>query len=157
MRQLVIAGVLSLILGPAAASDRVQVVFADTEKFADFGRSGWDREHNQKQLTALLEQALAGLPQPVKVTVLDVNLAGELEWLRRSAQELRVLRSVTWPTIEFEYQLQGQEPQKARISDMGYLDDSFFTAAQSRDGLRYERRMIDRWVRDTFGKSAVQK
>ena len=55
----------------------------------------------------MLQEVAEKLPpgQQLSIKVLDVNLAGELEWVRRTADELRVLRNVTWPMIEFEYQL----------------------------------------------------
>ena len=157
MRKLFATTLLALVAGIAQAADRVQVSFADTETFADFGRSTWDRERNQKEFAAMLQALEAKLPpnQSLRIKVLDVNLAGELEWVRRAADELRVLRNVTWPMIELEYQLteNGQvlKADKVRLSDMSYLQDSFFTVAQS-GTWRYEQRMLDRWFAEAVLK-----
>ena len=154
MRKLFASTLLVLAAGLAQASDRVQISFTDTEKFADFGRSQWDRERNQKDFAAMLQEVAAKLPagQQLSIKVLDINLAGELEWVRRSADELRVMRNVSWPMIEFEYQLSenGQvlKADKVRLSDMSYLQDSFFSVAQS-GTWRYEQRMMDRWFKET--------
>lgn len=157
MRKLFVTTVLALAATWAQGADRVQVSFADTETFADFGRSTWDRERNQKEFTALFQALEAKLPpgQSLRIKVLDVNLAGELEWVRRAAEELRVMRNVTWPMIELEYQLsENEQPikgDKVRLSDMSYLQDSFFTVAQS-GSWRYEQRMLDRWFAETVLK-----
>lgn len=146
---------LALAAGMAQAADRVQVSFAETDKFADFGRSQWDRERNQKDFAAMLQDVAAKLPanQQLSIKVLDVNLAGELEWVRRYADELRVMRNVSWPMIEFEYQLSenGQvlKADKVRLTDMSYLQDSFFTVGQTSGAWRYEQRMLDRWFKET--------
>ena len=102
----------------------------------------------------MLQEVAAKLPagQQLSIKVLDINLAGELEWVRRTADELRVMRNVSWPMIEFEYQLSenGQvlKADKVRLSDMSYLQDSFFSVAQS-GTWRYEQRMMDRWFKET--------
>ena len=158
MRTLLAATLIVLATGLAQAGDRVQVSYADTEKFADFGRSQWDRERNQKEFSAMLQEVAEKLPpgQQLSIKVLDVNLAGELEWVRRSADELRVLRNVTWPMIEFEYQLSDNgrvlRSDKVRLSDMSYLQDSFFSGAQQSTAWRYERRMLDRWFKEAVLK-----
>ncbi len=154
MRKLFATTLLALAAGLAQGADRVQVSFADTEKFADFGRSQWDRERNQKDFTQMLQELSAKLPanQQLSIKVLDVNLAGELEWVRRAADELRVMRNVTWPMIEFEYQLSENgkvlKAEKVRLADMSYLQDSFFSVNQS-GSWRYEQRMLDRWFKET--------
>jgi len=158
MRNLLAAALLSLSAGFAQAGDAMQISYADTAKFADFGRSQWDRERNQKEFSAMLQEVASKLPahQQLSIKVLDVNLAGELEWVRRTADELRVMRNVTWPVIEFEYQLSENgrllRSDKVRLSDMSYLQDSFFNGAQQSTAWRYERRMLDRWFKDAVLK-----
>lgn len=158
MRKLFTGTLLLLALGLAQAADRLQISYVNTEKFSDFGRSRWDRERHQAELTAVLQDVAAKLPahQQLSIKVLDVNLAGELEWMRRAATELRVMRDVSWPAIEFEYQLSenGQvlKADKVRLTDMGYLQNGFFSVAQQSTNLRYERRMLDRWFAQTVLK-----
>lgn len=157
MRKLFASTLLILAAGLAQAEEqRVQVHYVNTEKFADFGRSQWDRERNQQDFKALFEEVAAKLPagRQLSIKVLDVNLAGELEWVRRATSEIRVLRDVTWPMVEFEYTLSENgrvlKSDTVRLSDMGYLQGGFFTAAQQSTHLRYERRMLDRWYRGTI-------
>ena len=115
-----------------------------------------DIEIEDSDLVTAFEEVAAKLPagRQLSIKVLDVNLAGELEWVRRATSEIRVLRDVTWPMVEFEYTLSENgrvlKSDTVRLSDMGYLQGGFFTAAQQSTHLRYERRMLDRWYRDTI-------
>jgi Protein of unknown function (DUF3016) len=152
-----IAWVLALVAGNALAQqDAVQVSFGKVEAFSDFGDSRWDRERNEREFAAMLREVAAKLPpgQQLSIKVLDVNLAGELEWIRAHADRLRVMRNITWPIMEFEFQLsQGTQVLKSgtvRLTDMAYLDSSHFSAAQDANGaFRYERRLLDRWFKAT--------
>lgn len=146
---------LALAWGAATAqSGSVQIDFGKVEDFADFGDSRWERERNQKDFEALLREATAGLPagRQLSIKVLDVNLAGELEWWWSRADRLRVMRNVTWPMVEIEYRLsEGGHTIKSgsvRLADMNYLQNDFFSVSQSSTAMRYERRLLDRWVKE---------
>lgn len=146
---------LALVAGAATAQvGPVQIDFGKVEEFADFGDSRWERERNQKDFEAMLREATAALPagRQLSIKVLDVNLAGELEWWWSRADRLRVMRNVSWPMVEIEYQLlEGGRVLKsgtARLADMNYLQNDFFTASQSGTALRYERRLLDRWFKE---------
>lgn len=146
---------LALVAGAATAQvGPVQIDFGKVEEFADFGDSRWERERNQKDFEAMLREATAALPagRRLSIKVLDVNLAGELEWWWSRADRLRVMRNVSWPMVEIEYQLlEGGRVLKsgtARLADMNYLQNDFFTASQSGTALRYERRLLDRWFKE---------
>lgn len=155
MRKLV--SILALLAGNALAQqEALQVSFAKVEDFADFGTVSWERERNQTELTEVLREMAAKLPpgQQLAIKVLDVNRAGELEWWWRPGDRLRVMRNVSWPMIEMEFSLtQGGQTLKAgkvRLADMSYLQSDHFSASQSRnEGWRYERRMLDRWFKET--------
>lgn len=146
--------VLGLMAGVAQAADgRVQVSFVNSDKFADFGDSRWDRERNEKELGALLQQVAGDLlptGQTLSLRITDVNLAGEVEWWRFRGQPVRVMRDITWPVMEFDYQLRagGQvlKSGSARLADMGYLQDNFFRARLQGEAYKYEQRMLERWV-----------
>jgi hypothetical protein len=62
---------------------------------------------------------------------------------------------VTWPMVDFEYQVieggRAVKSDKVSVSDMAYLQSSWFNERSS-EAFAYERRMLDRWARDTFGK-----
>jgi len=77
-----------------------------------------------------------------------------LEQIPLMEQALAAAGFTVWPMVEFEYTLSENgrvlKSDTVRLSDMGYLQGGFFTAAQQSTHLRYERRMLDRWYRDTI-------
>lgn len=152
MRKILISTLLTLgLAATASAEGNVQVRFGDINQFADFGESVTDREANQKALTLFLQSLGRRLPagQQLQITVKDVNLAGEPEWLMRRAERLRVLRSSSVPSIDLSYTLvEGgrtiRSSDKEEIRDLGYLDH-FVPGRYSSEGLKYEMRMLEKW------------
>lgn len=155
MRAVWMAVALLATWGPVQAGT-VQVRYADTSRFADFGESSWDRERHQKELTQFLETwgKRLGPSQQLAIEVRDVNLAGELEWLGGYTQRLRIMRTVTAPFIEFSVELKegGRliRQERVELRDFDYLHGS---------GLRWrgellghEKTMLDRWFTRQFLK-----
>jgi hypothetical protein len=160
MRKSVFARSLMLsVLGAAslvqAAPASLELKFLEPEKYRDAGEFDKDRERVREGLGAylktLVEKRLqAG--QQLQVEVLDIDLAGELELSSRFPDRLRVMRSVTWPCIEFRYSLRSgdQVLRQATVSlrDMSYLDR--INMHVDGDFLRYEKTMLDDWFRKEF-------
>lgn len=147
---------LALTAGLAFADEqqaRVKVSYTDTSKFVDFGDSQWDRERNEKDFAAMLQELGKTLPagQQLSLKFTDVNLAGELDWWRARSDRVRVMRSITWPLVEFEYQLsEGGRVLKsgtARVTDMSYLQHSITGSPAGSEAYKYEQRMLARWVK----------
>jgi hypothetical protein len=135
----------------AADGSRVQVRFVgDTSTYADLGEGASDRESNLSALKVVFQGLSSRLPagQTLDVVVSDVNLAGELEWMR-SAQRLRVMRNIGWPMVQLSYTLkegdrvlrQGEE----RVTDIDYLSTRPLGVETQRLG--YEERMLQEWLR----------
>lgn len=145
---------LSALSPQAGAQAGVQIkLAAELNSYADFGESAWERERNARDLEQIFK-SLASLLAPgqtLSVEVLDVNLAGELEWFR-GLDRIRVMRDIGWPMIELRFTLrqgstvlrQGQE----RVSDVAYLAQSRW--AEGHEPLAYERRMLTRWLQSTL-------
>lgn len=159
MRKTMIASALMLgLAATAGAEGTVQVRFTDTSQFADFGEAVRDREENQAELTRFLQSLGKGLAngQQLQIEVRDVNLAGELEWLRRRNERLRVLRWSTSPMIELSYTLSegGRtiRSEKSTLRDMGYLDHLMPVKYRS-EPMQHEKRMLDEW----FERSVLNK
>jgi hypothetical protein len=138
----------------AAATEevRVKVQYAgDTELYADLGEFSSDREDNLAALTAVFAGLSKRLPpgMTLDVVVSDVNLAGELEWVRSAAKRMRVMRNIGWPMIELSYTLkQGDkvvQQGKQRVSDMSYLTTRPMGMEAQR--LAYEERMLQDWLK----------
>ena len=88
----------------------------------------------------------------LKITVTDVDLAGEFEpW--RGSPDVRVVRDIYPPRIVLEFKrlaADGTVLQSGRreLSDPAFMERGARGAAEP---LRYEKGLIDDWVRREFG------
>jgi Protein of unknown function (DUF3016) len=148
-----------LVAGAAHAAGAVQISFVKPENFADIRDRTYSREQNLKAL----EEVFTSVAQPyvadgqtLKIEVLDVDLAGEVRPGAR-AYDVRVLRGrADWPRITFRWSVEGAgaapRSGEAVVQDMAYLQR--IPPAMSNSPLVYERRMLDEWFRQQFGKAA---
>lgn len=147
---------LGLLACSATAYADVKVNFINPEKFVDIKDNTGFREMDVlKDIEAhLIEQAQKALPgRDVRFDVTDVDLAGHVEPFGRSSQWVRVMRTVTLPSITMKYEVREGDKVvrqgEVRLRDMNYQDG--FNSYFSSDTLRAEKRMIDRWFKDEFG------
>ncbi|MEO6278078.1 DUF3016 domain-containing protein [Roseateles sp.] len=146
---------LGLLALTATAQADVQVNFVKPETFVDIkDNNGFQQTEILKDIEAhLVAQAQKYLPgRDVRINVTDVDLAGHVEPFGRSATWVRVMRTVTLPSISLTYEVleAGKVVQQgeARLRDMNYQEG--FSSYFSSDTLRYEKRMIDRWFQGEF-------
>ncbi|BCT92523.1 hypothetical protein LYSHEL_15470 [Lysobacter helvus] len=90
----------------------------------------------------------------VDIDILDITRAGQYEWMFSNAQDIRVMRDLYPPRMDVQfkhYDANGTviAEGERRISDLAYLNGP--QPLSSSDPLRYEKRMIDRWVYREFG------
>ncbi len=144
----------------AQSAPVVEVAFEKPENFMDAyprSRGGSDKELQEtladiKRIFA--EQAVRYLKpgDRLKVTVTDLDLAGEIEPGPSGVLDLRILRSITWPrmTVRYTFTRDGKETSaEAKLSDPGYQDASGICATSGR--LCYEKQMVGRWLQRQFG------
>lgn len=148
-----------LALAGAASAD-VQVNFVKPETFVDIkDNNGFSDAAVLKDIEAhLVAQARKHLPgRDVRINVTDVDLAGHVEPFGRSVTWVRVMRTVTLPSITLDYEVRDGDKVvqqgKATLRDMNYQDG--FSNYFSNDTLRYEKRMIDRWFDAEFRTSTA--
>ena len=103
------------------------------------------RQHFDK-LGAQLPQG-----QELKVEVLDIDLAGQIEPRSRGTHDIRVLRGgADWPMIQLRYSIESQgkvlKSGEKRVADMNYLQNHINKYAAN-EPLRYEKRMLDDWFK----------
>jgi Protein of unknown function (DUF3016) len=156
---LVAAAAAVLFSVAAQAAGVVQVTFVKPEQFSDVRDAHMQSDRYLELLKANI--SAAALPyladgQTLKVDVLDVDLAGEI---RRGARpnDVRVLKGgADWPRIQMRWSLeaggQALKSGEATVQDMAYLQ-RVISVPGSQDALRYERRMLDDWFKNTFAKS----
>jgi hypothetical protein len=159
---------LSASAAASAAVDnlpaRVQVSWAPTEKLSEvrnnqFGR-GWLRpEEWERQLgDQLRRSADRVLPQgqQLRVQINDVKLAGAFEpWHRPGLDDVRIMKDIYPPTMELHYTLLAADGSTMREGDAKLRDVAYLqrAVANTSDPLRFDKRMIDEWLRREF-KSA---
>ncbi len=137
------------LAGAAHAAGSVQVSWTNSDSYADIGRNVVDRERTMEILGAHLKSLGRRLPdgQTLQLEVLDVDLAGALEWA--AGRDLRVVRGfVDWPRMTLRYTLLAEG--RTLASGTAQLDDMAYLSRQRSSELGYEKRMLDDWFRATF-------
>jgi hypothetical protein len=142
---------------PAAHAD-VDVAFNAPEKFVDAALRRHDgAQARELALRTIREQLVAlgvrYLPpaQNLKIEILDVDLAGEIEWWH-GPYDIRYLRDYTWPKIKLRYTLE-EAGQTIRSGEETVSDPSYqmnIIATRSGDVMPYEKEMLARWFRRRF-------
>ncbi|WP_423197198.1 DUF3016 domain-containing protein [Cupriavidus sp. H19C3] len=135
--------------GPASA---LVVTFVHPEAYTDASPSasyGADprvldaiRAHLQKLASRELPAGYS-----LDVRVLDVDLAGYVDWHYRSG-DIRVIRDATWPRMTLSYVLRHGDDVVARAEKQHVNNMNFQSGVSlyaSNDPLRYEKAMLDDW------------
>jgi hypothetical protein len=150
----VLAALAALASGSALAG--ATVTYVEPDKFPDMPFSPIDRERVLQDLTSHFAELGKLLPagQELKVEVTDLDLAGRIDFSRRGANEIRIMRGMAdWPRMELRYSLEegGKVLRSgdAKLSDMNYMDRARLATAN--EPLRYEKQMVDDWFSKTFG------
>lgn len=154
LRAAVLAAATMLAAVALSAAAEVEVRWLQPEQYSDAGRTPYDRERAMQTLGGHFARLGQRLPagRTLQVEVLDVDLAGEIE--PRRWHDVRVLRGrVDGPHLSLRYRLleggQTVSEGRADLTDIAYLHG--LRAAAGRDGgLAHEKRLVDRWFRDTF-------
>ncbi|UHQ20691.1 DUF3016 domain-containing protein [Lysobacter sp. KIS68-7] len=89
----------------------------------------------------------------VDVQILDIQRAGQYEWSYGATSDLRILRDTYPPRIQLRFRhldANGNVVAEGdrKLADLAYLMSP--PPLPSSDTLRYEKRMIDQWVRREF-------
>lgn len=145
-----------LLVAALPASAAVNVAFAPGP-YADIGPPGPDADQVKAELARHLQSLGARYLAPdelLDIEVLDVDLAGELEYGRIAGREIRVARgNADFPRITLRYALQsGARATRGEesIADTSYL--WFPSRAYSSGSLAHEKRMLDAWFRQRFAR-----
>jgi hypothetical protein len=137
---------------------RVAVQWSDPAKFSEIRGSGNRSEAERgdwvtdlaRHLRKSAERRLPG-DERLEVTITDIRRAGNYEpWRGIHYNDVRILRDLYWPRIALDFKLMRAdgsvvaEGQRV-LSDPSYLGSASTTSEG--DPLRYEKQLIDRWVR----------
>lgn len=142
----------------ALASDGpVSVSWTDPAGFSDLRFSGnrWAAARGDwvSQLAGhIQERAATRLPEGTRmdVTITDIQRAGRYEpWLGMQYDQVRIMRDTYPPRMRLDVRITGPDGQvlaegERKLQDTGYLQRS---SLMDTDNLRYEKRMIEDWLR----------
>jgi hypothetical protein len=151
----------ALTVLPAGAITTVS--FVKPTEFTDigfYGRESSDAMKVLEQHFITLGERYLSPNQSLKVEVLDVDLAGRIDYASRRFYDKRVLRGTAdWPRMKFHYVLEADgkvvTDAEADIVDMDYLHHigRYYPDVS----YPYEWRMLDEWFKTTFSDSMTTR
>lgn len=145
------------------ADGPVSVRWQDPAGFTEMRTSAarWDMSNRGdwvRQLAEhLRESAQSQLPagERLDVTIVDVKRAGDYEpWRGPQMHDVRIVRDIYPPRMTLEWRRTGADGQVLGEGERRLVDGGYLSAGGTRfgdsDPLRYEKRMIDRWLRESL-------
>lgn len=147
---------LAAALTVLPASAITTVSFVKPIQFTDigfYGRESSDAMKVLEQHFKILGERYLAPNQNLKVEVLDVDLAGRIDYASRRFYDKRVLRgNADWPRIKFHYVLESDgkvlHDSEADVADMDYLNR--MAGHYTNVTYPYEMRMLEAWFKTTF-------
>jgi hypothetical protein len=140
------------VVGAAHAAGSVEIKYLEPGKFSDAGRGSMEIERTTAAFSEHFKALGKELPdgQTLRLSVTDIDLAGELR-PSRHGNDIRILRGrADWPRVSLNYELvQGDRAVKsgtAKVSDMAYQQASL--GIHRSEAFAYEFRMLDRWFNE---------
>ncbi len=136
----------------------ISVAWADPATFTElrYSRNRWSSERGS-WLTDLAKymrkRAETQLPagDHLQLTIVDIDRAGDYEpWRGPGQQDIRIIRDIYPPRMTVQYKRFDASGQliaegERKITDQAFLINA--TPLNDTDPLRYEKRMIDSWLR----------
>lgn len=155
------AMLLALPLYSAVAfAGPVEVQFVDPEAFTDIRDRRFstpiDKNPNLNGIRRHIEHSakryLVG-GQTLLVQFNDIDLAGDIEPGVSPYGELRMVRRMYPPRMSFQYTLRDAMGAEVRSGNVELRDVGFMDSVSGRrsDSLRYEKQMLDQWMRQELG------
>lgn len=159
--------VACLALAPVMAwavtpPNNVSVHYKDPQHFTEarrsFGAHRLDADDYLEPLKEYIAQRAARILAPgqrLDIEVIDVVRAGAYEpWRGPRMSDVRIIKDVYPPRIDLDFTLIGADGKVLRkgsrkLRDAAFLSDS---SVVDQDSLRYEKGLIDRWLRKGEGK-----
>lgn len=152
----------SSLAAPAPAF-RTEVVFFEREKFTDVRDQNLESEKSRDAIldhlkTYLQERAQAYVPEGAKlaVTIKDVDMAGDFEpWRLPAGHDVRIVREIYVPRIKLAFQLTDANGEVAKqgTRDLRNLDFMRSALGNFNEPYRYEKALIDDWLRAEFPRN----
>ena len=143
----------------------VSVQWTDPAQFSEIKFSGnrWESEQGTwvvdlaRYLRDEAGQRLAR-GQTMDVTITDIDRTGRYEPVVRAAmQDIRIVKDIYPPRMTLRFVVKGPDGQVLGEGEPKLVDHGFLTGTNvnSNDSLRYEKRLIDDWLRREFKDNAA--
>jgi hypothetical protein len=161
--------VLAMGLAGVASADpaRVTVNWAPADTLTEVKQNPMERGQMRTQdwesaLTTYLQKRADRQLAPgqrLDVTFEDIKLAGDYEpWHSPQAQDIRFMKDIYPPRATLSYKLTDADGRtikegSSKLLDMAYLERS--TPSTETDPLRFDKRMLDDWLRKEFRDEPV--
>jgi hypothetical protein len=148
---------------PAAPNTHVEVIFDHPEKFTDVKDSDFASEKGRDSYLSTLkdfinERAPRHLAegQTLTLTFSDIDMAGDFEpWRGPDFSHVRIVKDIYPPRMTFTYKLVDAGGAIVKEGEEKLINMAFQMTASpinAQDPLRYEKEMLDNWLRDQFGR-----
>lgn len=111
----------------------------------------------------LQERVPQQIPEGTKltITISDVDMAGDFEpWRGVQFHDVRIVKEIYPPRINLSYKLTDASGAVIKEGEEQLRDTSFMlttTPIPSNDSLRYEKALLDNWLRREFTKAKKKK
>jgi hypothetical protein len=168
-----LAGATSLLAAPPAAPatppvSPVEVVFVQPEKFTDVQESYMGSDKGRDSILATIkeyvqERAARYLAEGQKLTLsfTNIDLAGDFEpWRGPNFNDVRIIKDIYAPRMNFSYKLVDATGAVVKEGEEKLIDMAFqmsLSPVNNSDSLRYEKAMLDNWLRDKIQAPKADK
>ena len=144
----------------AEPSARVNVDWTDPHAFSDTRDNPGIRQMRPEQWLALLSRHLERsadriLPagERLDVTFTDIDRAGRVEpWRGPEWNDVRIVKDIYPPRIDLRFTLTGADGRVLASGERRLRDSAFLmrSTPDDSDPLRFEKRLLDDWLRREF-------
>jgi len=154
----------SVLLIPNAMAASSEVTWTDYKSYRDIHEGNENRKSFRERTFHNFEkhfaQLAATLPekQTLKIEVTDVDLAGDTN--AGGINRMRVVKDIYFPRLNFSYQLLDENSKVIKSEEVVLKDMNSMSGSNLRyrnTALGYEKRMLDKWFKETFSELIIKK
>ncbi|MFT3783612.1 MAG: DUF3016 domain-containing protein [Nibricoccus sp.] len=146
------------------AGGKVEVIFDHPEKYTDVKDDDIGTEKGRDGYLGVIKEYLTErgpryIPegQTLTVTFKDIDMAGDFEpWRGIDFQHVRIVKEIYPPRMNFSYKVVDASGAVVKEGEEKLVNLGFQMSASpinANDSLRYEKAMLDDWLRNTFPKN----
>ena len=143
-----------------AKPPRAEITFEHPERFTDVKDSSFPTDKGRDAILGQLRKTLVSeanycVPEGCKlsITFSDIDLAGDFEpWLGPNWSNVRIVKDIYPPAFKFTWSVTNAAGRviKQGKEDMRVLDFDMMITLDREDPLRYEKAILDDWMRSNL-------